>query len=275
MERRAVLKIIALGAMMPGIESLGVAPHCSIPEGTAWTPGDYKLQFFTPAENELVDKLAEIIIPADAHSPGAHAAQVSLFADLMVATSNDAVKDQWREGLRSYQEAVAKSSPAGAIAQAAANEERPTTDVERFFVVLKQMTVNGYYTSKIGIDQDMEYIQNIRRVLSWVAPVGVRRVSSHLWPLPLNSCKITPDFFEARHASHRPTPPGNIECSIFNAALWWESVSFSSGGIEYAKSSRHAASGRGNNCCLRNRWPSISVWREYRDRRLLCGPERE
>src|SRR5579862_1541641 len=132
MKRRSALKLIALSAMTPSINALGATPHCSMPEGAAWTPGDYKLQFFSPAENELVDQLAEIIIPADAHSPGAHAAQVSLFADLMVATSNDAIKQQWRDGLRLFQEAAANSSPAKAIAQAAANEEHPTTDLQRF-----------------------------------------------------------------------------------------------------------------------------------------------
>jgi hypothetical protein len=160
MERRTAFKIIALGAMTPGLDALGAATHCFTQEGTAWTPADYKLQFFTPAENELVDQLAEIIIPADAHSPGAHAARVSLFADLMVATSSDAVKAQWRDGLRLFQEAVAKSSHAEAIAQVAAHEEHPITDLERFFIVLKLMTVNGYYTSEIGIDKDLEYIGN-------------------------------------------------------------------------------------------------------------------
>jgi gluconate 2-dehydrogenase gamma chain len=160
MERRTALRIIALGAMDPKLDALGAATHCSMQEGTAWTPADYKLQFFTPAENELVDQLAEIIIPADDHSPGAHAARVSLFADLMVATSNDAVKEQWRHGLRVFRETVAKSSAADAIAQAAAHEARPTTDLELFFIVLKQMIVNGYYTSEIGIHKDLEYIGN-------------------------------------------------------------------------------------------------------------------
>lgn len=160
MKRRTALRIIALGAITPSLDAMGATTHCAMPADTAWTPGDYKLQFFTPVENQLVDQLAEMIIPADSHSPGAHAAQVSLFADLMVATSDEAAKTQWRDGLRLFQEAAAKSSLAEALAQAAANEERPTTDLERFFVALKLMTVDGYYTSKIGIDQDLEYLGN-------------------------------------------------------------------------------------------------------------------
>ena len=160
MERRTALKIIALGTIKPRLDALGAEPHCAMEEGTAWTPADYKLQFFTSAQNELMDQLAEMIIPADAHSPGAHAAQVSLFADFMVATSDDAVKAQWQEGLRLFQEAAAKSSLPEALALAAAHEEHPTTQLEQFFTALKDMTVNGYYTSEIGIHQDLEYIGN-------------------------------------------------------------------------------------------------------------------
>ena len=159
MQRRTALKLIALGAMTPGMDALGAANHSAMPEGAAWTPADYELQFFTPAENQLLDQLTELIIPADAHSPGASAARVSLFADLMVATSTDSVKAEWRNGLRLFKEAAAKSSLADALAQAA-DEGHPTTELERFFAVLKPMTVNGYYTSEIGIHQDLEYIGN-------------------------------------------------------------------------------------------------------------------
>jgi len=69
-------------------------------------------------------------------------------------------KAKWRNGLRLFQEAAAKSSVADALAQAAAHEDRPTTDLERFFSDLKLMTVDGYYTSEIGIHKDLEYMGN-------------------------------------------------------------------------------------------------------------------
>ena len=37
--------------------------------------------FFTPEELALVDELSEMIIPADAHSPGARAARVAAYID--------------------------------------------------------------------------------------------------------------------------------------------------------------------------------------------------
>ncbi len=95
MKRRTAIKIVALGALAPKLDAVG-ARVCHPAAGAAFSTSDYELRFFTPEENELVDQLMEMIIPADHHSPGADAAQVSLFADLRVATSGDAVKTQGR-----------------------------------------------------------------------------------------------------------------------------------------------------------------------------------
>jgi hypothetical protein len=158
MERRAVLKIVALTALSQKLNALPCAAmgHMeAAPTATAYT-----LQFFSEEESRLLDQLMEMIIPADAHSPGAHEAQTNLFADLMVATSNNAVKKQWQDGIGLIRQQAAGSSLAEALRRAALNEENPATDLERFFVLLKQMTVNGYYTSAAGIHKEMEYIGN-------------------------------------------------------------------------------------------------------------------
>jgi hypothetical protein len=161
MERRALLKIVALTALsqklnaLPGASMGHMQAAPAAPAATA-----YKLQFFTEEESRLLDQLMEMIIPADDHSPGAHQAQTNLFADLMVATSTDAVKKQWQDGIRQSGEQARGSSLTEALRRAAANEENPETDLERFFVLLKQMTVNGYYTSTAGIHKEMEYIGN-------------------------------------------------------------------------------------------------------------------
>jgi Gluconate 2-dehydrogenase subunit 3 len=161
MERRAVLKIVALTALsqklnaLPGAGMQHMEDTQAAPAMTAYT-----LQFFTEEESHLLDQLMEMIIPADDHSPGAHEAQTNLFADLMVATSNPATQKQWRDGLRLVRQQAAGSSLAEALQKAAVNEENPQTDLEHFFVSLKQMTINGYYTSATGIHQEMEYIGN-------------------------------------------------------------------------------------------------------------------
>jgi hypothetical protein len=155
MKRRTLLKIVGLGAIAPA-EWVSVAQS----QAMAWSPENYQLRFFTKEENLLLDKLTEMIIPADEHSPGAQAAKVSLFADLMVDTSGDEVKTEWRNGLRLMREEAARTSLEAALAKSALHEDNPQTDLERFFKTLKGMTVNGYYTSAIGIHQDMQYQGN-------------------------------------------------------------------------------------------------------------------
>jgi Gluconate 2-dehydrogenase subunit 3 len=160
MERRALLKIVAFTALSPKLNALPGAAMSHMQAAPAAPATPYTLQFFTEEESRLLDQLMEMIIPADEHSPGAHEANTNLFADLMVATSDDAIKKQWKDGLHLISEQAKSSSLADTLHLAAANEENPTTDLERFFVLLKQMTVNGYYTSSIGIHKDMEYVGN-------------------------------------------------------------------------------------------------------------------
>ena len=151
MERRTALKIVALGTLGSQGNSLLNA---------AWTPDNYHLRFFDKQEIELLDRLMELIIPADEHSPGARAAKVSLFADLMVATSDDHTKELWKKGLQLMRDEAAHSSLDAALAKSAANEGNPRNELERFYGRLKAITVNGYYTSAIGIHRDLRYQGN-------------------------------------------------------------------------------------------------------------------
>jgi hypothetical protein len=161
MERRALLKIVALTALSQKLNALpGAAMSHMQAAPAAPTATPSTLQFFTAEESHLLDQLMEMIIPADGHSPGAHEVQTNLFADLMVASSSDAVKKQWQDGIRLMRGEAEASSLAEVLHTAAANEDNPQTDLEKFFVSLKQMTVNGYYTSATGIHKEMEYAGN-------------------------------------------------------------------------------------------------------------------
>jgi hypothetical protein len=161
MERRELLKLVALTALSPKVNVLQAAAACHVDAAPARPDlAQYKLQFFSEDESGLLDRLMEMIIPADSHSPGAHATKTNLFADLMVATSDDSVKKQWQDGLRLIREEAARSSLDEALRKAAANEGNPQTELEQFFALLKQMTVDGYYTSEIAMNQDMEYLGN-------------------------------------------------------------------------------------------------------------------
>jgi Gluconate 2-dehydrogenase subunit 3 len=160
MERRTVLKIVALTALSQKLNALPGAAMSHMQAAPASSTAAYTLQFFSEEDSLLLDQLMEMIIPADDHSPGAHEAQTNLFADLMVAGSSERVKKRWQDGIRQIRDQAKGSSLADVLQKAAANEENPKTDLDRFFVLLKQMTVNGYYTSATGIHKDMEYVGN-------------------------------------------------------------------------------------------------------------------
>jgi gluconate 2-dehydrogenase gamma chain len=130
-------------------------------------------KFFTKDEFTMVDELSEMIIPADDHSPGARAAQVTSYIDGRLAESvEDAPRQLWREGLsginafsrKMHGKAFLESTPDQRLAlltRIAENEEKPTTPQEHFFKELKSRTARAYYTSKIGIHQEMEYKGNV------------------------------------------------------------------------------------------------------------------
>jgi hypothetical protein len=158
--RRQVIQLASaalLGQSLPVLNGEGCT---NSHEGAHDAVKPYTVQFFTPDEIKLLDETMEKIIPADGHSPGAHEAQVALFADLIVATSPNDVKEDWRGGLRLLAEELERSSVDEWLAKSAANERDPRTVLDLFFIKLKQMAVDGYYTSSIGIHQDMQYQGN-------------------------------------------------------------------------------------------------------------------
>jgi hypothetical protein len=128
--------------------------------------------FFTKEELALVDELSEIIIPADEHSPGARAARVAAYLDRRLAEAwEDTARTAWRSGLalveRLSREMHGKTflessmSERGAVlTRMAQNEGKPQKPEEVFFAELKSKVVHAYYTSEIGIKQEMEYKGN-------------------------------------------------------------------------------------------------------------------
>jgi hypothetical protein len=131
------------------------------------------VRFLTPAELALLDELSELIIPADAHSPGARAAGVAGFIDARLAESLEPDwQARWRSGLQAVDGLsrdlngkpflqAAPAQRAKVLTRMAAGESDPKAPVERFFKELKWWTVFGYYTSKIGIHADQEYKGNV------------------------------------------------------------------------------------------------------------------
>jgi hypothetical protein len=128
--------------------------------------------FFTAEELALLDELSEIIIPTDEHSPGARAAKVAAYLDRRLAEAWDqASRTTWRDGLAVVQRLSGEmhgrpllecSMPerVAVLTRMAQNEAKPEKPEEVFFAELKSKVVQAYYTSEIGIKQEMEYKGN-------------------------------------------------------------------------------------------------------------------
>jgi hypothetical protein len=136
-------------------------------------------RFLTPAEYAFVDELTETIIPADSHSGGAKAAKVVDYVDQVLRESVEEMRrSDFREGLRlvdlmirhqcgkSFVEASAEERIAvlTVLSQNISLTELPEI---RFFREIRELTIHGYYTSKIGIHDDLDY-QGNRMIAEYV-----------------------------------------------------------------------------------------------------------
>ncbi len=169
--RRAALK--TLGA---GLGAAAVWPYLSDSAAAAFariqsTQAPPKLLFLTAAQYASVDALAEAIIPADEHSPGARAARVADYLDLLLSESAPEMQTSWRTGLAALDAAATKrfgrsfaaigtGDTAVLLTELARNEAKPSTPLEQFFKTAKEAMIRGYYTSEIGIQQELRYQGN-------------------------------------------------------------------------------------------------------------------
>jgi hypothetical protein len=179
--RREAIKTIGTGvgviATLPVLGGAARAQEMAAHEhshntGQATAPAKAQpLKFFTEEENRTVVEMSERIIPADEHSPGAKAAGVSEYIDLIVSESPDVTKQTWRDGLaainkmsrdkfgKSFADSTADQQ-IDLLKEISKNERSPQTAEERFFRTIKYAAVDGYYTSEIGIHKELHYKGN-------------------------------------------------------------------------------------------------------------------
>ena len=170
LSRREMLEVTAAALAAP---LLRAGPAAAPPV----TPAALALQgapkFFTGPEFALLEELSDLIIPTDAHSPGARAAGVAAYIDFRLSDSPDPEQQTtWRSGLAAV-EALSKELNGQAFLQGsaeqrvavltrmAAGEHDPKTPADHFFQTLKHWTARAYYTSKIGIHADQQYKGNV------------------------------------------------------------------------------------------------------------------
>ena len=166
MDRREAIHRIA--ALMGGTLSAplvaGVLNGCQPgPSTEPWTPATLSAE-----QSELVAQLSEMIIP-ETDTPGARAAQVNRFIDLLLTDWYPAEERQhFMTGLDEVNGRARRRFGASFLdcseeeqvhIMTALADEAISAEAERkpFFGMVKEMTVIGYYTSEIGQNQELNY----------------------------------------------------------------------------------------------------------------------
>ena len=174
-DRRQWLKASAtiLGtSLLPASASL--AQEHAKPEKPAETKASGHV--FTPEEHAFLEELTETIIPADSHSGGAKAARVADYIETTLRERPGTTgQSDFKEGLRLVElmsqhycgkSFVASSSEEKIAVLTVLSKNIEMTELPeiRFFRDLRALTIQGYYTSKIGIHDDQDYKGNVAQL---------------------------------------------------------------------------------------------------------------
>jgi hypothetical protein len=159
---------------LPGTQGFGTDPNLLEPHH----PGDFWPLTFMPPQRRLAGVLADLIIPADDHSPSATSVGVVDFIDEWVsAPYPDHQRDRvivlegfgWLDAeaghrfgkgfadLEAVQQAAICDDICDAKRAAPARQE-----AARFFAVFRDITAGGFYSSPAG-RKDVGYIGNVPR----------------------------------------------------------------------------------------------------------------
>ena len=177
MERREALRLMG-GASVFSVLSSDLLTATLQAQPAANQAG--ALRTLSPAQNEIVVAMSDVMIPATA-TPGAKAAKVNEFIDLILtgwATEEErkifleglAEADRKTNALFGHGFAAASATEQAAIVQAfdeelatSRNEKLPeqiraweVTLLHLFFAQMRRLTLVGYYTSSIGQEQELK-----------------------------------------------------------------------------------------------------------------------
>lgn len=166
-ERREILRILAMAAgvaTFPGFSKWTFACNHICNPLAQIKAGVYRPQFFSAPEYALVERLTDLIIPAD-DTPGARDAGVSEFIDLMVSRDSE-LQRSFRHGLswldmrsrKNWGKTFLLLNPyqQTALLESLAYRKKFWTGDEpgqNFFDLVREYTVMGFYTSEIGLKE--------------------------------------------------------------------------------------------------------------------------
>ena len=171
MQRRELLRRAAwlLGGAISAPATLAILQGCSARESAGEATGA-TLKTLSAAQLAIVAEIAEIMIPKTA-TAGARDAGVPLFIDAtLAAVYPQQDQERFKAGLGEFESIARKSGkpflerePAERVAfvkQAlvvAQNSDRDLDD-NKFMLMTRELTLLGYFTSQVGITDNMEYV---------------------------------------------------------------------------------------------------------------------
>jgi hypothetical protein len=162
--REALARIAGVIASAGAIDRVAAQQvHQLAAQDAAATSGLYAPKALTAHEFATVERLADLIIPVENGAPGALTAGVPAWIDLIVG-SNAQLAATYRAGIRWLDQAMqTRGAPDFVRATAAQQTEwldriayqlNSTPELEpgiEFFAWVRRMTVDGFYTSRIGM----------------------------------------------------------------------------------------------------------------------------
>ena len=140
--------------------------------GIAAAQSTYTPRFFSPGQYRTLLAMAGTLLPDDGDVPGAVQARVPWFIDTTLHYTAAAPRQVWVDGLRTLDEEArrdhgigfAELSPEQRIAvleRLSANETKPQSAAERFFVFAKRQVLEAWALSEEGMRRGLRYKGNV------------------------------------------------------------------------------------------------------------------
>jgi len=163
LSRRDLLQSIALSVTLGGLSPAAAQHVHSLAAEEKTATGVYKAKALNPHEYHTLEKLADLIVPADDKSPGAVASGACEFIDLL-ASQNPRLLDIYTGGIAWLDQAMrrrystdfvsAKANQQTALLDLIAYRKNESSELGPgilFFDWARRMVVDAYYTSPAGI----------------------------------------------------------------------------------------------------------------------------
>jgi len=178
MNRRKAVKnmtlVLGAASSIPALAGLsgeallaeGESIHKHVATKVASNPST-AFKVFNPHQNQTVISLSELIIP-QTNTPGAKVAHVNEFIDVFLSSESPSKRQEFLEGLQwidsrsqaLFQKPFVQATPeqqTELLTRLSVPNSAETTSGQNFFKLIKNLTVFGYYTSKVGIEEELKF----------------------------------------------------------------------------------------------------------------------